>query len=73
VLAKSAWWLFVEGPLNKAAICQRERAYSFARNLVSTTRPAQGLAQPTRCGAITLRSSLELMIFVFFQNLGKCR
>ena len=25
-----------------------------------------------RCGAMTLRNSLELMILVFFQNFGKC-
>jgi hypothetical protein len=35
--------------------------------------PAVPRVQRIRCGAITFRNSLELMIFVFFQNFGKCR
>jgi hypothetical protein len=36
-------------------------------------KPTSTPAQRIRWGAITLRNSLELMILVFFQNLGKCR
>jgi probable HAF family extracellular repeat protein len=37
------------------------------------SQPPPANFQPTRCGAMTLRNSVELMILVFFQNLGKWR
>jgi hypothetical protein len=56
-------------PMRGGALADLEKR----RGLVGSGNQPRPLTQPIRWGAITLRNSLELMILVFFQNLGKCR